>query len=96
MDKNIASVKSVYTIDLDSFGDDRGILTSIEQNKCIPIEIKRIFYMHHLTENRGGHAHIDTDQVIIAISGSFKLKVFDGVNEDIYLLDDCTKCICTI
>jgi hypothetical protein len=86
MDKFKQSVKTVYTIKLASFGDARGILTSIEQNETIPIEIKRIFYMHHLTENRGGHAHIDTDQIIIAMLGSFKLKVFDGINEDIYYL----------
>lgn len=88
-------VKNVYEIDLPSFGDKRGFLTSIEQVKDIPIEIKRIFYMHHITEDRGGHAHIDTDQIIIAISGEFKLKVFDGINEDIYVLNECTKGIFT-
>jgi dTDP-4-dehydrorhamnose 3,5-epimerase-like enzyme len=89
------NVKTVYEIDLPSFGDQRGALTSIEQTKDIPIEIKRIFYMHHVTEDRGGHAHIDTDQIIIAIFGSFKLKVFDGLNEDTYVLNDCTKGIFT-
>jgi dTDP-4-dehydrorhamnose 3,5-epimerase-like enzyme len=89
------TVKTVYEIDLPSFGDKRGFLTSIEQIRNVPIEINRIFYMHHITEDRGGHAHIDTDQIIIAISGSFKLKVFDGANEDIYLLNDCTKGIFT-
>lgn len=85
------NVKTVYEIDLPSFGDKRGILTSLEQNKDIPIEINRIFFMHHITEDRGGHAHIDTDQIIIAISGVFKLRVFDGTNEDVYFLNDCTK-----
>jgi dTDP-4-dehydrorhamnose 3,5-epimerase-like enzyme len=88
-------IKKVFKIDMPSIGDQRGFLTSIEQTKDIPIEIKRIFYMHHLTEDRGGHAHIDTDQVIIPISGSFKLKVFDGENEDVYLLNDCTKGVFT-
>ena len=84
------NLKSVYEINFQNNGDQRGFLTSIEQNSTIPIEIKRIFYMHHVTQDRGGHAHIDTDQVIIPISGSFKVKVFDGVNEDVYLLNDCT------
>jgi dTDP-4-dehydrorhamnose 3,5-epimerase-like enzyme len=86
----LMNVKTVYIIDFPSFGDERGVLTSIEQIKNIPIEVKRIFFMHHVTEDRGGHAHIDTDQIIIAISGSLKLKVFNGINEDIYLLNDCT------
>lgn len=89
------NVKTVYEINFQNNGDDRGFLTSIEQNSTIPIDIKRIFYMHHVTQDRGGHAHIDTDQVIIPISGSFKVKVFDGKAEDIYILNDCTKGIFT-
>lgn len=89
------NLKSVHEIIFQTNGDKRGFLTSIEQNPNIPIEIKRIFYMHHITEDRGGHAHIDTDQIIIAISGSFKLKVFDGINEDTYILNDCTKGVFT-
>jgi len=84
------NVKSVYKVLFQSNGDERGFLTSIEEISNIPIEIKRVFYMHHVTMDRGGHAHIDTDQVIIPISGSFKVKVFDGENEDIYVLDDCS------
>lgn len=89
------SVKSVYEVSFQNNGDNRGFLTSIEGVNNIPIEIKRVFYMHHVTMSRGGHAHIDTDQVIIPVSGSFKVKVFDGKNEDIYILDDCTKGIYT-
>jgi dTDP-4-dehydrorhamnose 3,5-epimerase-like enzyme len=84
-------VNTVYYIPFSTYGDSRGFLTSIEQLQNIPIEIKRIFFMHHLEKDRGGHAHIDTDQIIIPISGTFKLKVFDGINEDVYFLEDCTK-----
>lgn len=89
------NVPSVYEISFQNNGDERGFLTSIEEINNIPIEIKRVFYMHHVTMNRGGHAHIDTDQVIIPVSGSFKVKVFDGENEDVYIMDDCTKGIYT-
>lgn len=71
--------------------DPRGCLTSIEELGDIPIDIKRIFYMHHVNDDRGGHAHIDTDQVLIAISGSFKLKLFDGKNAKYFDMNDCTK-----
>lgn len=72
--------------------DSRGALTSIEgENQEIPIDIKRIFYMHHVSADRGGHAHIDTDQVLIGISGSFKLRLFDGKESKEFLMDDCTK-----
>lgn len=71
--------------------DSRGALTSVEELCDIPIDIKRIFYMHHVTEDRGGHAHIDTDQVVIPISGSFKIKIFDGKESKVFEMNDCTK-----
>ena len=85
------SLKDIQKIALPSVIDDRGILTSIEGGSSIPFDIKRIFYMHHIVQNRGGHAHIDTDQVIIAMSGSMKVKVFDGESEEMYILNDCTE-----
>lgn len=72
--------------------DPRGCLTSVEgEGQDIPIDIRRIFYMHHVTADRGGHAHIDTDQVLIGISGSFRLKLFDGKETKEFLMNDCTK-----
>ena len=83
MNWNIIDVKSVM--------DFRGYLSSIEEEFDIPFKIKRIFYMHHITEDRGGHAHIYTDQLIIPICGSFKVKLFDGKDSEEFFLNDCTK-----
>lgn len=47
--------------------------------------------MHHVTENRGGHAHIDTDQVIIPINGTFKVDLFDGTICETYNMSDRMK-----
>lgn len=77
--------------DFKSNKDPRGILTSVEGLYDIPIDIKRIFYMHHVTENRGGHAHIDTDQVIIPINGTFKVDLFDGTICETYNMSDRMK-----
>lgn len=71
--------------------DDRGCLTAIEGAQDIPFEIKRIFYMHHVDSDRGGHAHIDTDQVLIPIHGSLKVKLFNGKEIEEYVMDDCTR-----
>ena len=81
----------VRMIDLPSNIDSRGMLTAIESQKDIPFEIKRIFYMHDVREDRGGHAHIDTDQIIIPVSGSFSLSLFDGSFHQSYKLDDAKK-----
>jgi len=80
-----------FLFDVRTIKDPRGCLSSIEATMDIPIEIKRIFYMHHVVADRGGHAHIDTDQVIIAISGALKIRLFDGVNSVEYVMDDCAK-----
>ncbi|MGV8135442.1 MAG: FdtA/QdtA family cupin domain-containing protein [Mangrovibacterium sp.] len=76
-------------IDFKSAFDPRGYLTSIEGELDIPIKVERVFYMHHVTEDRGGHAHIDTDQVIIPINGMFKVKLFNGQDSKEFVLDDC-------
>jgi dTDP-4-dehydrorhamnose 3,5-epimerase-like enzyme len=82
---------SYKIIDLKTNFDPRGALTSIEENYDIPIKIKRVFFMHHVKEPRGGHAHIDTDQIVIPISGSFKIKLFDGHEYKEFFMDDATK-----
>lgn len=80
-----------YMIDLHTVRDSRGMLTSVEETLSIPIEIKRIFYMHHVVENRGGHAHIDTDQVVIPVHGAFKVKLYDGMETMDYVMNDCAQ-----
>jgi dTDP-4-dehydrorhamnose 3,5-epimerase-like enzyme len=84
-------LKDVKWIDLPSRVDSRGTLTSIESGIDIPFPIKRIFYMHHITADRGGHAHIDTDQVVIAPSGTFKIDLSDGVTSKTYEINNATR-----
>ena len=64
----MSQLAKVNWVSLPSITDPRGVLTSIEGETDIPFDIKRIFYMHHITEDRGGHAHRDTDQLVIAIA----------------------------
>jgi dTDP-4-dehydrorhamnose 3,5-epimerase-like enzyme len=46
--------------------------------------------MHHISSPRGGHAHIDTDQIVVASSGSFKINLSDGIKSEIYELNNAT------
>ena len=61
------------------FKDERGVLIPIEGELDIPFEIKRVFYIYDLNtlSKRGVHAHINTDQIIIPINGSFEITIFD-------------------
>jgi hypothetical protein len=84
-------LNAVKWIDLPSNFDNRGVLTSIESDIDIPFTIKRIFYMHHIVSERGGHAHRDTEQIIISIYGHFKMDLSDGITTKNIDLDDPTR-----
>ena len=92
---NSSVLDAVRWVELPSNVDERGVLTSIESGQDIPFEIKRIFYMHHITTDRGGHAHTDTEQVVTAAAGRFKMDLSDGVDTRTYVLDDPTRGVYT-
>src|SRR5262249_48682973 len=67
------SLANCRIIDLPKVADPRGNLTFIEAGRHIPFEIKRVYYLYDVPggAERGGHAHKDLHQLIIAMSGSF-------------------------
>ena len=66
-----------------------GNLTALENNKNIPFEIKRVYYLYDVPggEDRGGHAHLRLQQFIVAASGAFEVLLDDGINKKIIHLD---------
>ena len=77
---------------LDEFkvlGDDRGQLIALEENKEIPFDIKRVFYIYGTQPNtpRGNHSHYKTKQFLIAVSGSCKVTLDNGINKETYDLN---------
>ena len=74
------SVDDCKIIDLPKIEDHRGNLTFIEQTNHIPFEIKRVYYLYDVPGGgvRGGHAHKELHQFIIAASGSFDVVLNDG------------------
>jgi hypothetical protein len=67
-------------IDLPRIQDPRGNLTFIEGVNHVPFEIARVYYLYDVPggESRGGHAHRQLEQFIIAMSGSFDVVLDDG------------------
>jgi dTDP-4-dehydrorhamnose 3,5-epimerase-like enzyme len=80
-------------IDFNMLGDDRGSLISLEQNKNIPFEIKRVYYIFGTKENvrRGFHAHKKLKQVAICVNGSCKFLLDDGKEKAEIFLDSPNK-----
>ena len=66
-----------------------GNLTALENNKNIPFPIKRIYYLYDVPggSERGGHAHKELQQFIVAASGAFDVLIDDGINKKIVHLD---------
>lgn len=69
--------------------DPRGNLSFIEEKRHIPFEIKRAYYLYDVPTGaaRGGHAHHKMEAVIIALSGSFEVKIDDGFKRESVLLN---------
>jgi len=76
-------------IELPKFIDARGNLSFIEESKHIPFEIKRTYWIYDVPggEIRGSHAFKKTEELIIALSGSFDLMLHDGIMETKYSLN---------
>lgn len=76
-------------IDLRKISDPRGNLTPIEVAQDIPFEIKRVYYLYDVPsgQSRGGHAHKELKQLIIAANGSFTITLDDGKDKKSYTLN---------
>ncbi|POY34900.1 hypothetical protein C3K47_17495 [Solitalea longa] len=73
-------LSNVKLIDLPKILDDRGNLSFFENNKQIPFEIKRTYWIYDVPggELRGGHAFKEQQEFIVALSGSFDVVIQDG------------------
>ena len=73
----------IRVIELPKIEDDRGNLSFIEEETHIPFKIKRSYWVYDVPggEVRGSHAFIDSEEFIVALSGSFDIVLNDGTEE---------------
>lgn len=85
--------RRVREIQLPQVHDPRGDLTFVEGGNHVPFNIARVYYLYNVPVDaeRGGHAHKALEQVIFALSGSFRLKVDDGQTKSEFWLRDPRK-----
>jgi dTDP-4-dehydrorhamnose 3,5-epimerase-like enzyme len=76
-------------INLPKITDPRGNLTFIEGSRHVPFEIRRVYYLYDVPggADRGGHAHKELHQLIVAMSGSFDVVLDDGRQKQRYHLN---------
>jgi hypothetical protein len=83
------SITEPYLINLPKLLDPRGNLSFIEEDTHLPFKIRRVYWIYDVPggEHRGGHAYKTTEELIVALSGSFEVVLNDGINEYRYLLN---------
>jgi dTDP-4-dehydrorhamnose 3,5-epimerase-like enzyme len=74
-----STLKDIKIIEIPKIEDARGNISVLEGD-ILPYQIKRVYYLYDVPSSakRGGHAHIDLNQFLIALSGSFDVVLNDG------------------
>ena len=83
MKLNNNTVLDCAVIDVSKIHNEAGNITVVENNSNIPFEVKRVYYLYDVPggETRGGHAHYELEQFVVAASGSFDVLLDDGKNK---------------
>lgn len=80
--------KGIQILPIPKIEDPRGNLSVIE-NDIVPFDIKRVYYLYDVPSGseRGGHAHKELQEFLVALSGSFDVVLKDGEDERIVTLN---------
>jgi dTDP-4-dehydrorhamnose 3,5-epimerase-like enzyme len=82
INRTMTNIKDIKIIEIPKIQDTRGNLSVIEGN-VIPFEIKRVYYLYDVPSGaeRGGHSHIEQQEFLVALSGSFDVVMTDSLNK---------------
>ncbi|MBS0270179.1 MAG: WxcM-like domain-containing protein [Proteobacteria bacterium] len=82
-------VSKCKLLELPKITDERGNLTFVEGHRHVPFPINRVYYLYDVPggSERGGHAHKELEQFIVAMSGSFDVVLSDGHTEQRFNLN---------
>jgi hypothetical protein len=85
----VSSIFDCKLIELPLISIGSGSITSVNNDKDLPFEIKRVYYLYDVPNNadRGAHGHKNLEQLLVAISGSFTVNLFDGNNSKSFILN---------
>jgi len=84
------TVEDVQFLELNQvFTEGQGAIVFCDEQTGFPFTPKRVYYLYDVPNQaeRGGHAHRELRQVMVAISGAFEVVVNDGQAEKVFRLD---------
>ena len=89
---NYRNLEEITLTDIPTISDTRGNLAVIEK-ECLPYPIKRVYYLFDVPSDsyRGGHAHKEQLEFLIALSGSFNVTLDNGSQKKSFLLNKPNK-----
>ena len=84
-----SKISDCKLLDLPKIHAETGDITSINNLELIPFETKRVYYLYDVPNraDRGAHSHKELYQLVVAVSGSFDIELFDGVAKVKYTLN---------
>lgn len=84
-----SSVFDCVVMPLSKIHNRAGNITIVEGGINVPFNVQRIYYLYDVPggESRGGHAHKELYQLIVAASGAYNVLLDDGLNKKIVTLN---------
>ncbi len=89
----VKKLNFIEYINFPPLGDDRGSLVSLETNKTVPFDIKRVYYIFGTKPevSRGFHAHRSLQQVAVCVTGKCRMVIDNGIQREEVWLDSPTR-----
>lgn len=86
---HVSTINDCKVIELPKVNNSAGNLTFIQNSLHLPFDVKRVYYLYDVPggSERGGHAHKDLYQLIVAASGSFEVVMCDGKQKKVIQLN---------
>lgn len=89
MNKSVVDIHSCSVVELIKIHNRAGNITIIQNGGHQPFDVRRVYYLYDVPggSERGGHAHKELYQLVVAASGSFDVILDDGTNKKIIQLN---------
>ena len=84
-----SNVYECTVVELDKHQAPQGNISVVEGGRTVPFSVRRVYYLYDVPggESRGGHAHKNLYQLLVAISGRLSVNIDDGTNRKTFQLN---------